>query len=73
MNRYATRIQKSVFEAHLKPRQIKEMTDSIERLMGTERYFDTNDNVRIYRLSSRCDVTVFGTCTKLSAEDDIFI
>lgn len=73
LKRYATRIQKSVFEAHLKPRQIKEMTDAIQRLMSSERYFDPDDNIRIYRISARCDVTVFGACGAGEAEDDIFI
>ena len=35
LKRYATRIQKSVFDAYLKPRQIREMTDShMKRLEG---------------------------------------
>ena len=70
---YSKRIQKSVFEAELKPRQIREMTSSIERLMSSEEFFDEGDNVRIYRISGHCDVTVFGSCGTSEFEHDIFI
>ncbi len=49
------------------------MSDAIERLMAG-RYYDADDNVRIYRVSSRCEATVFGKCgTPLGEDDDIFI
>lgn len=73
LKRYATRIQKSVFDAHLKPRQIKEMTEAIRRLMASERYYDSEDNVRIYRISARCEATVFGTCDDVQPDQDVFI
>lgn len=73
LKRYARRIQKSVFEAQLKPKQIREMTDAIEKLMRSERFFDPDDNVRVYRIASNCDVTVFGNCTMAGVESDIFI
>ena len=76
LKRYATRIQKSVFEARLKPRQIKEMSDALERLMASERYYDEADDIRIYRMGARCDVTVFGakgSGSAVSEEEDIFI
>lgn len=73
INRYAKRIQKSVFEAQLKPKQIREMTESIEKLMAADRYYDPDDNVRIYRIASSCDVTVFGTCDTTDMVSDNFI
>lgn len=73
LKRYATRIQKSVFEAQLKPRQIKDMTDAIRGLMASERYYDSDDNVRIYRIAAHCEVTVLGTCCTEQTDGDIFI
>ena len=49
------------------------MTDAIEKLMRSEWYFDPDDNVRVYRIASNCDVTVFGNCTMAGVESDIFI
>ena len=73
LKRYARRIQKSVFEAQLKPRQIREMTDAIEKLMRSEKFYDPDDNVRVYRIASNCDVTVFENCNTMGTESDIFI
>ena len=73
LKRYARRIQKSVFEANLKPAQIREMTSAIEGLMGSERYYDPNDNVRVYRVAGNCEATVFGVCNTVEVESDIFI
>ena len=73
LKRYAKRIQKSVFEAQLKPGQIREMTAAIEGLMGSERYYDPDDNVRIYRFAGNCEATVFGVCHTVDVESDIFI
>lgn len=73
IKRYATRIQKSVFEAQLKPRQLKEMTDALEGIMSSEVYFNPSDNVRIYRIASGCSATVLGSCTTAAYESDIFI
>ncbi len=73
LKRYTRRIQKSVFEGSLKPRQIKELTVAIEKLMNSERYFDPDDNIRIYRVAANCDVTVFGRCDSIIVESDVFI
>lgn len=73
LKRYATRIQKSVFDAYLKPCQIREMMDSIEGLMASEQYFNRDDNVRIYRIASNCTATVYGTCETVRRGEDIFI
>jgi CRISPR-associated endonuclease Cas2 len=58
---YSCRIQKSVFEAHLKRSQIKEMSAKIETLMTSERYYNPSDNVRLYRIAGNCALTVFGS------------
>lgn len=73
LKRYAVRIQKSVFEAWLKPRQIKEMSEAIEGLMSSERYYDPDDNVRVYRMASGCTAVVYGTCATDRGGGDIFI
>ena len=73
LNRYARLIQKSVFEGNLRPREIKRMTDAIEGLMSSSRYYNQEDNVRIYRIAGNCSATVFGTCATMSSASDIFI
>jgi CRISPR-associated endonuclease Cas2 len=70
---YGCRIQKSVFEAHLKRSQIKEMTTKIEMLMESERFYNPNDNVRIYRIAGNCALTVFGSYQSNIQEENIFI
>ena len=61
LKRYSSRIQKSVFEAHLKLAQIRELMEGIEDLMASELCFNPEDNVRLYRIALNGDVTVFGT------------
>ncbi len=73
LNEYCVRVQKSVFEGHLKMSQIRQLMSSIERLMSSERYFDADDNVRIYRISGNCTATVYGNCTSSIVEENIFI
>ena len=70
---YGSRIQKSVFEAQLKRSQIKELLESIEKLMSLEKSFNESDNVRIYKISGGCDVTVFGVYESNILEENIFI
>ncbi len=72
LNRYCLRVQKSVFEAQLKMTQIRQLTSLIERLMSSIRFFDPNDNVRIYRISGNCTATVFGECKSSMVEENIF-
>lgn len=62
LKRYSRRIQNSVYEAYLKPADIKRLTEGVERLMGSERYFDPGDRVRIYRMSGSCSAAMFGEC-----------
>lgn len=62
LKRYSRRIQNSVYEAYLKPSDIRQLTEKIERLMGSERYFNPLDKVRIYRMSGSCSAIMFGEC-----------
>lgn len=66
LKRYSRRIQNSVYEAYLKPADMKELTEAIERLMGSERYFDSADKVRVYKMSGSCSAVLYGEC----ADDD---
>ena len=45
---------------------MKELTEAIERLMGSERYFDPADKVRVYKMSGSCSAVLYGEC----ADDD---
>jgi CRISPR-associated protein Cas2 len=50
---YAARVQKSVFEAHLEPKQYADLRKRLNRLMKAE-----EDNVRFYRLCGECRAAV---------------
>lgn len=63
LKRYSCRIQNSVYEAYLRPLDIKRLIEGIEKLMESKRFFDPADKVRVYRMSGACSVTVFGECT----------
>lgn len=73
LKRYGTRIQKSVFEAQLRLSQIKELTGAIEKLMVATRFYNSDDNVRLYRMASNCELTVFGRYESTLTEENIFI
>ena len=60
LKRYSYRIQNSVFEAHLKMADFKNLVAGIEKLMRSKRYFDAGDRVRVYRVSSTCETVIFG-------------
>ena len=72
LKQYCVRIQKSVFEGQLKSGQIRELVYSINRLMATERYYDPNDNIRVYKIAGNCNLTVFGAYTSTIMEENIF-
>ncbi|NHM16474.1 CRISPR-associated endonuclease Cas2 [Eggerthellaceae bacterium zg-887] len=72
LKRYGLRIQKSVFEAQLKTPQIRDLVLSIEALMGSERFYDPGDNVRVYKIAGNCDVVAFGSCGTSILEENIF-
>lgn len=63
LKRYSRRIQNSVYEAYLKPADIKELTESVEKLMGSQQYYDSADRVRIYKVSGPCGAVLYGECT----------
>ena len=63
LKRYGFRIQKSVFEAELTHRQIAELVTSLEKLMRSERFYDVNDSIRVYRISGNCEAIAFGNYT----------
>lgn len=70
---YGTRVQKSVFEMQITRSQIKAMVSSIEKLMGSTRFYNPDDNVRIYEISGHCNLTVFGKFTDNLMEENVFI
>lgn len=72
LRRYGIRVQKSVFEGHVRQTQMKEMTKEIKRLMASERYFDPDDNVRIYKIAGECELCVFGNYENQVPEENIF-
>ena len=73
IKRYCTRIQKSVFEAYLKRGQIAEFESEVRRIMCSERFYNPDDRVRIYKLSGKPSVTIFGACDSIGIEDNIFV
>ena len=70
---YCTRIQKSVFEAYLKQRQITEFEGAVKRIICSERFYNPDDRVRIYKLSGKPSVTIFGAYDPAGIEDNIFV
>ncbi len=72
LKKYGIRVQKSVFEAHLQQAQIKELVAAIDRIMLSERFYNPDDNIRVYRIASNCEVTVFGQYVSSVMEDNIF-
>ncbi|WP_314026258.1 CRISPR-associated endonuclease Cas2 [Olsenella uli] len=69
---YGTRIQKSVFEAHLTRRQLKELEWGIGKIIVLDKYHDEGDSVQIYRIASNCEATIFGAYNEQKLEDSIF-
>ncbi len=70
---YSDRIQYSIFEAYLRRAQIKEMTESLRKIMAREDYFNKNDRIRIYRIAGNCELTAFGEYHESIVEQDVFI
>lgn len=73
IKRYCTRIQKSVFEAYLRSRQIENLEESIAKIMLSDRYYNPDDRVRIYTLSGKPSVTIFGEYERSGIEENIFL
>lgn len=73
LNGYGDRIQYSVFEAYLRSVQIKEMVQKTRNVMANERYYDSKDKVRIYRVAGNCELTVFGGYSEPVPVRDVFV
>lgn len=73
IKRYCTRIQKSVFEAYLRQKQIAEFENQINRIMRSDRYYNPSDRVRLYKLSGKPSVTIFGEYDPIGIEENIFV
>ena len=73
IKRYCLRIQKSVFEAYLHQQQINKLEESIRNLMCSQKYFNPEDRVRIYKLSGKPCVSVFGAYESAGIEENVFV
>lgn len=73
LKRYGSRIQKSVFEGHATSAQLRELNCEIARLMDSDRFFNPDDKIRLYRIAGNCSVTVYGDYQEELLEENIFI
>lgn len=64
---YGIRVQKSAFETLLTDRKYREMVSKIAGLI------DEEDNVRIYKLNSSNEVSIFGTSESIYEEEVIIV
>lgn len=72
LKKYSKRVQKSVFEAYIKPSQLKELLDSINHIMQMKNSFNPDDSVRIYKIASNCELVVYGEYKATIPEENIF-
>ncbi|WP_303133520.1 CRISPR-associated endonuclease Cas2 [uncultured Olsenella sp.] len=72
LKKYGLRVQKSVFEAQITQSKLKRLLVQIERLMSSERFFNPDDNVRVYKIAGECELSVFGECVDTTFEENIF-
>ena len=74
LRRYAMRIQNSVYEAYLRTSDFERLIEGVERIMDSERYFDPEDRVRVYKVSGGCSETIYGPGpdSTLPVENNIF-
>ena len=68
MSGYGFRVQKSAFEAMIKPTLYSKLLEEIPKLINEE-----EDSVRIYRIVGSGEVTMFGVNTKVENEDVIIV
>ncbi|OUO35070.1 CRISPR-associated endonuclease Cas2 [Olsenella sp. An290] len=73
LKRYGTRIQKSVFEGRATNTQLRELNCEIARLMDSDRFFNPDDRIRLYRIAGNCSVTVYGDYNGELLEENVFI
>lgn len=68
LEKFAIRVQKSVFESYLTGKQLKKLKE------GTPKFLDTTvDNVRIYKITGNSDITSWGLTPLTDNEDTIII
>lgn len=60
LKRYCFHIQNSIYEAYLKSSDFKKLVKDIEKLMSSERFFNPDDRIRIYKVSGGCDAIIYG-------------
>lgn len=66
MEGYGNRVQKSAFEAKLTSKQYDKLLSVIPK------YCDESDSIRVYKLTSKCQVTCWGY-TDITDEDEIIL
>lgn len=73
--RYGYRIQNSVYEGYVKMSAYKELVRGVDRIMGGERFYNSNDRVRIYRMTGSCSALVYGPCSDecSACEENVFL
>jgi len=64
LNSYGFRVQKSAFEALIRPNKYKKLLSDIERIP------DTCDSVRVYKIQGKGTVEIFGETFTANDEDD---
>ena len=57
---------------NLNNRKIKELSTSIERLMLSKADDNADDSVQIFRISGKCESTVYGFYNENILEDSLF-
>lgn len=62
LKKYAYRIQKSVYEAYIRPADYKILVSKIEKLMDSPQYYDLVDRIRVYRMTGTCNALIYGPC-----------
>lgn len=73
LKRYSTRIQKSVFEGQLRKMQFRDLCNTIKKIMTSERFYDADDSVRIYKIAGSCEAVAYGPYKTTILEENIFI
>jgi CRISPR-associated protein Cas2 len=67
LNRYGFRVQKSVFEAMLRPNKYKKLLSEVEKIP------DSFDSVRVYKIQGSGTVEVFGHQFSIEDTETIII
>ena len=67
LNKYGFRVQKSAFEAIIRPNKYKKLLNELKRIP------DTNDSVRVYKIQGKGTVEVFGKDFSIEDENLVII